>query len=66
MTTTVKLQLTGAPPLEAMHTTVVTPLGNTLPDAGEQLTVGGGTPPAVTVNVTCAEHNPGAVLATMG
>src|SRR5205807_8590347 len=54
LTTTVKLQLTGGPPLEAMQTTVVTPFGNTLPDTGEQLTVGGGTSPAVTVNVTCA------------
>jgi hypothetical protein len=53
----VKLQLaSGGTPLLAVQLTVVVPTGNTLPDAGEQVTVGAGAPVAVTVKVTVAEH----------
>jgi hypothetical protein len=66
-TVTVKLQVALLPtPFEAVHITVVTPFGNTLPDEGVQVTVGCGTPPAVTVKLTIAEHAPAVVFATTG
>lgn len=39
LTVTVKLQLPPGPPAEAVHVTVVTPVGKKEPEAGEQVTV---------------------------
>lgn len=56
-TVTVKLHVaSGGMPLVAVQLTVVLPFGNTLPDGGTQVTVGVGTPVAVTLNITVAEH----------
>ena len=52
--------------LLAVQLTVVLPTGNTLPEAGEQFTVGVGSPVAVTVKFTVAEHCPVAAFAITG
>ena len=66
-TVTVKLHIaSGGTPLVAVQVTVVVPTTNTVPEAGEQLTVGDGTPVAVTVKLTVAEHWPDAAFAITG
>lgn len=63
-TVTVKLHVEfGLTPFVAVQVTVVVPLGNALPEAGEQVTVGIGHPVAVGgVKVTAAVQSPGSVL----
>lgn len=56
----------GLTPFVAVQVTVVVPLANALPEAGEQVTVGDGHPVAVgVVNVTAAVQSPASVLVVM-
>lgn len=66
-TVTVKVQVEfGLTPFVAVQVTVVVPLANALPDAGEQVTVGIGQPVAEgVVKVTAAVQSPGSVLVVM-
>ena len=52
--------------LVAVAVTVVVPMGNSVPGAGEIVTAGVGDPAALTVKLTIAPHCPGSLVRVMG